>query len=812
MSFSINTNVASLSAQNYLRINSNFQGATINRVTSGLRIVQSGDDAAGLAIANGLRSDQSVLTQGVRNANDGLSQLQIIDGGMNNISQLLDRARTLATQSGSGTFTGDRSVLNGEFQSVLGEINRQAQSIGLNQGGTFAKSLQVFIGGGKGATAQDIINNGSVGVNLSASTVDAKSLGLQGVQALGGAAGTDIGPGAAKTSVQAILGDTQNTASEAVTGFSQFNFYGPGFSDVTGSNVVKVSVNLSGVSDATTLAAAVNQAIQNAGNAGSQQATAFKNANITASVVSDANGHQQLAFNSSSAAFQVQGADRVANAVLGQFVDTTSVSHPALGVSPDATVTSGTYSNAATGGTYKLRLISSAYAAGYHDFDVTVTAADTRDKVLADVQTAIAGNTAGVTVKDDGSNHLQFSAPAGQSFQVQVAGDVTGDLGLGTWQKNTTLDYSTITGAAYDSSGTDIEHLQISAGGTSIDLGTFAAGATETAALASLNTAFLGNSTLRALGVNASDSAGSITIASSAGANFRLNAYGATAGGTDDLGFIASTSSASSTADFTSTVAAKTSVNSGGAYASVNGGTGTGVADVYAYQNMLVSTDKQTISLSATDASGAQHTLNVALTGGFSGNGYNVDSAVAAINSTLQQSNDPVMKGIVAVKERTASNSSDGIRFMSAANNFSVSLGATADPIGTAVGISDNNTGGGGVAQGEILASTVQGTGATADISSQATASAAVSALSAAVSSLGKSQAVVGRGENQFNYAVNLAQSQLTNLATAESRIRDADLAAEAANLTKAQILIQAGVAALAQANSAPQQVLSLLR
>src|SRR5579871_682925 len=143
MSFSINTNVASLSAQNYLRINSDFQNQTINRVTSGLRIVQSGDDAAGLAIANGYRSDQAVLTQGIQNANDGISQLQIMDGGISNISQLLDRARTLATQSASGTFTGNRSVLNSEFQSVVGEINRQAQSIGLNTGGDLAKNLSV---------------------------------------------------------------------------------------------------------------------------------------------------------------------------------------------------------------------------------------------------------------------------------------------------------------------------------------------------------------------------------------------------------------------------------------------------------------------------------------------------------------------------------------------------------------------------------------------------------------------------------------------------------------------------------------------
>src|SRR5690348_15641620 len=210
MSFSINTNVASLSAQNYLRINNEFQGKTINRVTSGLRIVQSGDDAAGLAIANGYRSDQAVLTQGVRNANDGLSQLQIVDGGMSNISQLLDRARTLATQSATGTFTGDRSVLNSEFQSVLGEIDRQSQAIGLDTGGIFAKNLSVFIGGGKTNGSINAINNGSVSVDLSKSTVDSKSLGLKGVQAMGNAA-VDISSGHA-TAVGNIVKDTSNLA------------------------------------------------------------------------------------------------------------------------------------------------------------------------------------------------------------------------------------------------------------------------------------------------------------------------------------------------------------------------------------------------------------------------------------------------------------------------------------------------------------------------------------------------------------------------------------------------------------------------
>jgi len=73
-------------------------------------------------------------------------------------------------------------------------------------------------------------------------------------------------------------------------------------------------------------------------------------------------------------------------------------------------------------------------------------------------------------------------------------------------------------------------------------------------------------------------------------------------------------------------------------------------------------------------------------------------------------------------------------------------------------------------------------------------------------------QAAVGRGENQLNYAIDLANSQNTNYASAESDIRDADVATEAANLTKATVLQQASIAAMAQANSAPQAILSLLR
>ncbi len=112
---SLQTNVTSLFAQQQLNQNSNFESNTIQQLTSGYRINNSGDDAAGLAVANQLQANVAELQQGVINAANGTSTLQIIDGGLSNISNLLDRLQTLATEVASGTFQGNRTTLNNEF-------------------------------------------------------------------------------------------------------------------------------------------------------------------------------------------------------------------------------------------------------------------------------------------------------------------------------------------------------------------------------------------------------------------------------------------------------------------------------------------------------------------------------------------------------------------------------------------------------------------------------------------------------------------------------------------------------------------------
>jgi flagellin len=185
---SLVTNVDSLISQQNLRVNEQFQSQTIQQLTSGYRINSSADDAAGLAVANAYRNNIAELNQGVRNANDGVSQLQIIDGGMSNISQILDRMKTLATESSSTTFTGDRTTLNNEFQSLVQEINRQAANIGMSAGGQYNTILNVYIGGGGKTQGNSLV---SVDLSGASNQVDSNALGVASSSLL--ASGTIMG-------------------------------------------------------------------------------------------------------------------------------------------------------------------------------------------------------------------------------------------------------------------------------------------------------------------------------------------------------------------------------------------------------------------------------------------------------------------------------------------------------------------------------------------------------------------------------------------------------------------------------------------
>ncbi len=149
-SFSVVNNVASQNAQANLHATSMGLNKSLARLSSGLRINNSGDDAAGMAVANIYRNDLAILNQGIRNANDGMSVLQVKDSALANISNVLDRMATLATQAASDAGEADIAKLSSEFNTLTAEIDREAAVAGLTAAST---AFSVFVSATNGAIA-----------------------------------------------------------------------------------------------------------------------------------------------------------------------------------------------------------------------------------------------------------------------------------------------------------------------------------------------------------------------------------------------------------------------------------------------------------------------------------------------------------------------------------------------------------------------------------------------------------------------------------------------------------------------------------
>jgi flagellin len=133
MGLRINTNVASLNAQRNLRGSKLDLDKSLERLSSGYRINRAGDDAAGLAISENLRAQTRGLKQASRNAQDGISLVQVAEGSLNEISSILIRLRELAVQAASDTIGPvERQFLNVEYDQLVSEIDRIADGTEFN--------------------------------------------------------------------------------------------------------------------------------------------------------------------------------------------------------------------------------------------------------------------------------------------------------------------------------------------------------------------------------------------------------------------------------------------------------------------------------------------------------------------------------------------------------------------------------------------------------------------------------------------------------------------------------------------------------
>lgn len=125
MAVRIFNNIPSLTAQRILGVNNNRLAQSVERISSGIRINKAADDAAGLAVSEGLRSDIRALRQAVRNASDGISLLSVTEGALNEQGGILIRLRELASQAATGTVgSTERQTIQLEFSALRSEIDR----------------------------------------------------------------------------------------------------------------------------------------------------------------------------------------------------------------------------------------------------------------------------------------------------------------------------------------------------------------------------------------------------------------------------------------------------------------------------------------------------------------------------------------------------------------------------------------------------------------------------------------------------------------------------------------------------------------
>ncbi|WP_296264326.1 flagellin [Pseudomonas sp. UBA6562] len=200
MALTVNTNIASITTQANLTKASNAQTTSMQRLSSGLRINSAKDDAAGLQISNRLTSQINGLGQAVKNANDGISIAQTAEGAMQASTDILQKMRTLALSSSTGSLSpDDRKSNNDEYQALTAELNRISDTT------TFGG--QKLLDGSYGTKAIQVGANANETINLSLDNVSAKSIGSQQVKSVGITPSTTGVAGGAVT----VTGNGQST-------------------------------------------------------------------------------------------------------------------------------------------------------------------------------------------------------------------------------------------------------------------------------------------------------------------------------------------------------------------------------------------------------------------------------------------------------------------------------------------------------------------------------------------------------------------------------------------------------------------------
>ncbi len=793
MSLRINYNLASSSAQRGLGTSQDLYSRMASRLSTGLRINQAADDTAGMAVSEKLKNQVRGLNQAQRNAQDSVSMLQTAEGALTETHGILARIRELAVQSANDTLTvSDRANLQAEADQLVAEVDRIASSTQFNGITLLNKNSSVSLhNSGLGLTFQIGANSGNtLGVTLSA----VRSQDLGDVQTLNAAHAVT---GGAKT-IDVGSATAVNYNATVDTAFDVRDAINAAGGDITAS-VKNGKLRLES-------SAAVSAVFANDG--GDLQSTLFAT-NATVNTVASSTSLEDLGVSASGT--------MTITATSGTITGATTLTN--LGINSGDTLVLGLSKAAGTGGAAGTMTLA----------DLGVTAGGTLTIAFADAGVSPT-ETRSIAVTYQTSDTLSALASridiavteaaaltaSGSTGTDTLAVTVGGSAGSGaiTLTGNTTA-YSG--GTLTINAGTILTDLADSNSGSGsliskLNLTTITGATTGTtsASSATVNTAAFTESVTYTVGSEAdltAFAAGLQTAIQGAGAIGTSTAFDVTSAtavinGSNQLAIDVSPSSNGvtiATITGSGTNALRTLFGLGAAPAS---------ATATSAMNVAAQTETATVSYTTSDT---LSTIATKIATAVTGIGQVGTSLIAGNAGTAASFNAGTsMIDITGVDTDTTLTFSSGA--------LRTALNLAAPDTATASGTTSSSA---AIVQNAYRLSSIALTGVTSisssssgsiDISTQTAASAAISTLDSAINQVSTARANIGAIENRLDSTSRSLAVASENTAAANSRIADADIAQSMSEMVRAQILQQAGISVLAQANQAPSLVLQLLR
>lgn len=808
----INTNVGALNAQRQLVSSGSELSQAMERLSSGRRINSAADDAAGLAISNRQTSQIRGLDQAIRNANDGVSLIQTAEGALDESTNILQRMRELSIQSANGIYSdADRATLDAEFQQLIEELDRVAETTSFNG--------QNLLDGSLGDVALHIGSEAGQVIDFSIQGMSTSDLGL-------GATSSDLNGGSIETGMGSSIGEgdvlINDQAISAIT-----NLGAGGVGNTTLFDVIDdINTNIEGVS-------ASGYNIVAAESAGSGIISDSETLRLTLGSVDDQSDVtyditntetmddlvetiNQITGGNITAALDDNGKLSLSNVTGGTISVSFSDQSPFGGALANATgdtaieTITGISVGADGDGTESFNGSIALTADDGSTITITKGAGGTSDdlSVLGFPEVVGSGEVLGVSLDSDGQNNALASGDLiingtnigaiseSEGLQakldaINAQSDETGvtasSLALDAFTTKAMDDYTELTS---NSTGFTVGDIAINGVNVTITSTTVAQTAIDINMVAGDTgvSAFVdGDGFIHLF------SEGQITLGNGAGA-----------GAVTDFGNFTQLDS--------NILAAPAAVGTYGPTVPSSGvGGSLSAGNVSINGTEVTLNDLSSVDTIVADINTASGSTGVRAV--IDDNGELQLSSPSRINIQLGSSGNALtamsVLGVTLEAVGVVDNLSDDAFVidpaikLDSANDASISIEVTTD--GTAAtGLQSLNTDLSSAIVGSALASLSIGTAEGAN--------AAIGSIDQALETINATRSDLGAINNRLEFTMSNLSNISENTSAARSRIVDADFAAESANLSRAQVLQQASQAMLAQANAQPQQVLQLLQ